>query len=84
MNYKKDVTGKSGSLDAKNGRGYAMNFRQDVEGKYARRYAELVENGGVETSEILIKLENMYGGIKHSGGPSHLRLVSQMSNYIYM
>ena len=26
-----------------------MNFRQDIEGRYTRRCAEVEENGGVET-----------------------------------
>lgn len=61
MIYREVGTGKPGSLGAKSSRGYVMNFRQDVEGKYARRCAKLVENEGLETLKILIKSENMYG-----------------------
>lgn len=38
---------KSGILDAKNARGYAMGFGQDVEEKkYAKKCAEMVKNEG--------------------------------------
>lgn len=58
------MTGKSGILDAKNARGYAMCFRKDVEEKYAKRCAEFVflKNGAVEALAILIKSENGHGG----------------------
>lgn len=54
--------GKSGILNAKNTRGYAVDFRQDLGEKDAKRCTALVKNGGVEALEIPIKSENRYGG----------------------
>ena len=45
-----------------------MNFRQDIEGRYTRRGAEVGENGEVETPEIPIKSETTYEG-DHSEDP---------------
>ena len=43
---KEDALGKSGTLDAKNARAYAIIYMQDVKEKYVRRYAALVEMEG--------------------------------------
>ena len=59
-----------------------MNFRQDIEERYARISAEVEENGGVETPETPVKSENIYEG-DHSQGPCHFQLPSQMPDHIY-
>lgn len=43
---KKMQWGKSGTLDAKKATGYVTGFMQDVEEKYVRRHAALVEMEG--------------------------------------
>lgn len=58
-----------------------MNFRQDIEGRYTRRGAEVGENGGGNTRDP-DKVERIHMRSSFRG-PSRFQLANQMSDHIY-